>query len=985
MISLQAILNIAILAQGGMFSQLRVNSVNSLGEKTESRGFYIQTEMIKRWGDISDEMIFITNYISKKISENNADGVEQKEKIDLNNEIINELAPELVAMLRHNETNGIFLILNNPVNESKPDKLSSLYLRVSDPTGFSENNEDLLCERGLPSVSRNLAVSLDIYWEASFDYSEPDNFNNQFYSKPFNAASEAISNNEKNAGQWQNFAYWSKPHKLSYNKDDIDVITYSAPIIIDDEVYGVFGIEITVDYFMTHMNYEEISNSGEGIYMMLVSEANTNDYSIITKNGPHYRTHFSNNDNITLYKDNENANFIYADGDKSGEGLTGYKFNFEFYKPNTPFYNTEWSFISLLPNDILFEFANKLIALTLLSTAISFVVALMFSLFVTRRIAKPITSMVTQLKNSDPDKPIVLSELGIIEIDELRKSIEILSHDVAESASRISKIIALTNIPLGVFEIKKDSDKVFYSPNLAQIIDMRGIETDGEYISREDFNERMLAYNDYLYDKNQEIYSFPNGDSYRWVKLFYVTEKNSIFGAALDITKEMEEKRKIEYERDYDLLTGLYNRRAFERMCEDLIEKGTETLKISAMLMMDMDNLKYINDFYGHDCGDEYIRCFAEGIKSFENYNAIAARRSGDEFYVFLYSYNSKQEIRDIISSVWEDIASTSITLPGGDVFKIRASGGLTWYPDDSDNFNKLIYFADFAMYKVKHSVKGTFSEFDKELFKKDSILFDGHETLSKLLENELMDYAMQPIIRASDGSIYGYEMLMRSSVRELPTSEILRLAKSQSKLQQIEKLTWFKALETFNNFYEQAPEKLKDVKIFINTITSQPLEDIYCSKIITQYKHLMSQLVIELTENEQTNFNYTSKKINFVRENNGLVAIDDYGSGYNGEISLMTYHIDIIKVDISIIHNIDQDKDRLILFQHIVDFARNRDMSVLAEGVETLGELETVIKAGANLIQGFYVGHPEFKLAEVSDEVLSNIRRINKEMISEE
>ena len=125
-----------------------------------------------------------------------------------------------------------------------------------------------------------------------------------------------------------------------------------------------------------------------------------------------------------------------------------------------------------------------------------------------------------------------------------------------------------------------------------------------------------------------------------------VENNGSLLGVLMDITQELAEKRRLEYERDYDLLTTLLNRRAFYDRVKRLFEHPQQ-MGIAALIMIDLDNLKYINDTYGLDCGDEYIRAAASVLRGVSSSQIITARMSGDEFFIFCQGYSSHLSVRN--------------------------------------------------------------------------------------------------------------------------------------------------------------------------------------------------------------------------------------------------------------------------------------------------------------------------------------------------
>ena len=139
----------------------------------------------------------------------------------------------------------------------------------------------------------------------------------------------------------------------------------------------------------------------------------------------------------------------------------------------------------------------------------------------------------------------------------------------------------------------------------------------------------------------------------------------------MDITKDVYTRQKIEYERDYDILTHLLNRRAFHSRMRQLFQNRGR-MKVAALIMMDLDNLKYINDTFGHDYGDQYIRAAANALRIGSPENAVISRMSGDEFYLFLYGYDSEDQARERIDRLQKSIQTSTLELPNRPSFRIR-------------------------------------------------------------------------------------------------------------------------------------------------------------------------------------------------------------------------------------------------------------------------------------------------------------------------
>lgn len=227
---------------------------------------------------------------------------------------------------------------------------------------------------------------------------------------------------------------------------------------------------------------------------------------------------------------------------------------------------------------------------------------------------------------------------------------------------------------------------------------------------------------------------------------------------------------------------------------------------------------------------------------------------------------------------------------------------------------------------------------------------------------------------------MYGYEMLMRPQLEQLKDlRSLFLLAKAESKLLQIEELTWAETLAAFDRL-DRTGMIAPGQRVFINSVASQCLTDEDLAALEQRYGRLLSRVVIEITEGEASVGNITSRKKHRAQLWNAQLALDDYGTGFNSEAVLMEYAPDLVKVDVSIIRGIDADPDRRDLLNSLIGYAGTRNIRVLAEGVETAAELETVIACGVDYIQGYYIARPDFEVrpipARVQQEILTLYRK---------
>ena len=425
------------------------------------------------------------------------------------------------------------------------------------------------------------------------------------------------------------------------------------------------------------------------------------------------------------------------------------------------------------------------------------------------------------------------------------------------------------------------------------------------------------------------------------------------------------ERRRIEHERDYDILTGLYNRQAFNRVCEGLFAHP-EKLRHAALLMTDLDNLKQINDTYGHDWGDQYLRqtgrCFTENTPA----NTLCSRLSGDEFLLLFYGYDTQQELREKLEQLHEAFRNSTSILPSGSELHISISAGVAWYPEDGSNFDTLKKYADFAMYQVKHSRKGEMKDFDMGMYNQEAYALQTKAEFEQMLREQAVEYFFQPIYEAKQGRVVAYEALMRPQMPTLRSPlTVMKLAREMDRLYDIEHITLFKASEAFQRLRRKKLIR-PDALLFINSVASVSLNDADVKAYRKLYADIIPDTVVEITEEEELNLEELERK-RHTPGAAGNFALDDYGSGYSNGNSLLAISPRYVKVDISIIRSIDTNTDKQQFLTSLVTYARPRGIQVLAEGVETPSELRKVLELGVDLLQGYCLARPAAVPAPIS------------------
>ena len=564
-------------------------------------------------------------------------------------------------------------------------------------------------------------------------------------------------------------------------------------------------------------------------------------------------------------------------------------------------------------------------------------------------------------------------------MDRFAETITELNRELVTNSTKFLRIMDMASVEIGGYELRTDTGSVFVTDNFFSLLGKP--EMQGEPLSVRRFEEVLKG----IREKNpcgrtaegDELLTIRQPDGVRYIMLRSTIEGHAKIGLAEDVTAAVLERKRIEHERDHDILTGLYNRQAFNRVCTELFA-APERMGVAALMMMDLDNLKHINDTYGHDWGDQYIRRTGQCLRDNTPAGTVCARLSGDEFLVLFHGYRSRDAVREKIDRLTNAMQQSVALLPSGNALHISLSGGIAWYPDDGQDWETLKKYADFAMYQVKHAEKGRVEEFDIGVYNREAYAERTRREFRQLLSNAQVFYCFQPIFSARSGRVVAYEALMRSDLPTLRSpATIMKLAREQGALYEIERITFTKALETFDSLC-RAGSVSGDAMLFVNSIANTCLTQADVDYIDSRWHELRRRMVIEITEEEAIDYEALERKRDDPGSS-GMFALDDYGSGYSNENTLLQLAPRFVKVDITIIRGIDTSPDKQQILRNVVAYAHPRSMKIVAEGVETAAELRTVIELGADLLQGYFLARPAIVPGAIAPEAVAIIQELQR------
>lgn len=445
---------------------------------------------------------------------------------------------------------------------------------------------------------------------------------------------------------------------------------------------------------------------------------------------------------------------------------------------------------------------------------------------------------------------------------------------------------------------------------------------------------------------------------------------NFFSGVMLDVT----ENKILE---GCDNLTKVPNRAFFFEKLNNSIKMAKVHDKKGAIIYIDIDNLKILNDNLGHYFGDTILRLFSQSTSALVGRYGELARLGGDEFAILIYEFNDIKEIEKICNKIHDSIKKPFEILDN-EIY-ITVSLGVTVFPDDSSDMNELLKFCDFAMYKSKHKGKNTSTFFDKQIsedyFRKIAIEC---ELKNSIINNELHIF-YQPQIDALSNEVIGVEALLRwnnNKLGNVSPSEFIPIAEKTGYIIQMGNWVLDKVLKTAYMWKEKG---YKFNKIAVNVSPIQIKRNDFKDNLLNtckKYNVPPSLLEIEITEGTLMEISKDKIEVlNQLIEIGMNIAIDDFGTGYSSLNYLITLPVNTLKIDKVFIDNIKSDKNKAVI-KSIVHLSKFLKYKIITEGVETKEQMSLLIALGCNIIQGYYFSKPlpEFEIENLlksQDEIL--------------
>lgn len=439
-----------------------------------------------------------------------------------------------------------------------------------------------------------------------------------------------------------------------------------------------------------------------------------------------------------------------------------------------------------------------------------------------------------------------------------------------------------------------------------------------------------------------------------------------------------EQQKRLNHLAFHDELTGLPNRTLFHERLLHALARAQRNQNQVAIMLLDVDRFKYINDSFGHDAGDALLKVVSERLVSCVRQVDTVARLGGDEFVLVVEDIHHHSDVALIAEKILS-ISATPCQLRGYDITS-TLSIGVSVYPQDGEDSEALLKHADVAMYRAKAEGKNTYRLFDYAMNDKavESLLIEND--LRKAIKFKQLRLDYQPKIDLHDGRVIGVEALVRWDLGNgeiMPPGDFIPLAEETGLIVPLGEWVLDEACRQQRLWLDRG----FDIgSVAVNLSPRQFLQGEFpefIDSVLNKYGIAPSRLELEITESSA--MENAHKSVLMLRRLHAMgvaLAMDDFGTGYSSLAYLKKFPIDTLKIDRSFIRDIYHDPNDAAIAKSIIDLGHNMGLKVVAEGIENSDQKFWLKKQGCDFAQGFYFSRP-IPAAEIESSLLAIKRKL--------
>ena len=462
-----------------------------------------------------------------------------------------------------------------------------------------------------------------------------------------------------------------------------------------------------------------------------------------------------------------------------------------------------------------------------------------------------------------------------------------------------------------------------------------------------------------ILDRHKEGHLYP-----KWMKIIALKDDEDrvthYVSIATDISARKEAEESIEYLAYYDVLTGLPNRTLLQDRIKQQISAAHRDKQNFAVMFLDLDRFKYVNDSMGHAVGDQLLQLVSSRLLEKVREGDTVSRIGGDEFVILLRDTNA-----DGAAHVAQGLLD-SLSLPcdlNGIRFPVHATIGISLFPDNGSDIGTLLKQADVAMYRAKEEGRNNFRFFTDEMNTRINRIFSMEKDLRLALERNEFSLHFQPQMDITSGKICGAEALIRWDNPEkgrISPAEFIPIAEETGQIIPIGEWVLRTTCEKIAEWRQQG---IQPFPVAINLSLRQLLQPDFAQQVaamLERYGLLPNELELEFTESIL--LSEASIALDFMTNMRNLgvrLSIDDFGTGYSSLSYLKKMPVHKLKIDQSFIRDIHADMNDEAIVRSIIALGHHFNLSIIAEGIETREQLDFLQTLGCDEMQGYLYAHP--------------------------
>ena len=417
----------------------------------------------------------------------------------------------------------------------------------------------------------------------------------------------------------------------------------------------------------------------------------------------------------------------------------------------------------------------------------------------------------------------------------------------------------------------------------------------------------------------------------------------------------------LHFQANHDALTGLANRSLFSDRLEQGLKRSKRNQQKLALLFIDLDHFKEVNDLLGHSTGDEVLKIATHRLEQTIRVEDTLARLGGDEFIIMLEGLQDGSDIAKLASKILKILAEP--ILINDNVFYVGCSIGISIYPDNGEEVQDLLKYADTAMYRAKNRGRNNYQYYSEDMTAHAFEKLNMESNLRIALKNQEFIVYYQPQVDGRTNQLTGVEALVRwqnPSMGLISPARFIPVAESIGLMTEIDEYVMELSMQQMVDWYQKG---LNPGVLALN-LTVKHLQKRYLLDSVMGYMQATGckaeWLEFEVAEGQvMTQPEEIIKILHQIHESGISIALDDFGTGYSSLSYLKKLPINKLKIDRSFVTDLPDDEDDISIVMAIIALAENLNMDIIAEGVETIEQKEFLVEHGCQNIQGYYYAKP--------------------------